>query len=291
LNDFALRSKGSNSVALTRGAVGIEMMRAAFLGHAFSPHRHDTYGIGLTTLGVQAFGYRGETRQSICGQAFVLHPDEVHDGRAGDARGFGYRIAYIEPSLILAASDGRGLPFVRLPVVDDPRFRQAIEGVLSAGDCLGDEVAVTCAIAELTDVLWLVADPPHRPETRLRLAALYAARDALLASRGERMSMAELEKISDLSRWELARQFRRAFGVGPYRFHLMRRLEQARQRLTAGAQLIDAALECGFSDQAHFTRHFRGAYGMSPGRWRSMAHADSRKGGLKFNGSAPSAVR
>jgi AraC-like DNA-binding protein len=277
LNDCAFRSKGSNSVALGRGAAGIEMMRAAFLGHAFSPHRHDTYGIGLTTLGVQAFGYRGETRQSVCGQAFVLYPDEVHDGRAGDARGFGYRIAYIEPSLILAASDGRGLPFVRVPVVDDPRFRQAIARVLSAGDCLGDEVAATCVIAELTDALWQVADPPRRPETRLRLAGLYAARDALLASRGERMSMAELEKISDLGRWELARQFRRAFGVSPYRFHLMRRLEQARGRLTAGSRLTDVALECGFSDQAHLTRHFRGAYGMSPGRWRSLARADSAK--------------
>src|SRR6516162_4459529 len=102
LKDCAGRSKRPSFVAATRVAPGIEVMRAAFFGHAFSSHRHDTYGIGLTTLGVQAFGYRGEMQWSACGHAFVLHPDELHDGRAGDERGFGYRIAYIEPSLVLA---------------------------------------------------------------------------------------------------------------------------------------------------------------------------------------------
>ena len=262
------------SVALTRPAPGIEIMRAAFRGHAFSAHRHDTYGIGRTTLGVQAFSYRGETRQSVCGHAFVLHPDEMHDGRAGDAGEFGYRIAYIEPSLVLAASDGRGLPFVRVPVVVDPHFKRAVEGILSAGNDLGDEVAAMCAIAELTDALWQVADAPRTRETRLRLAGLYAVRDALLASKAERMSAAKLETISQLSRWELARQFRRAFGVSPYRFQVMRRLEQAREYLEAGSPLAETAVDCGFSDQAHFTRHFRNAYGISPGRWRSLQHAD-----------------
>jgi AraC-like DNA-binding protein len=270
LKDCALQSKGSSFVVATRAAPGIETMRAVFLGHAFSSHRHDTYGIGLTALGVQTFKYRGETRQSVCGRAFVLHPDEVHDGRAGDARGFGYRIAYIEPSLILAASHGRGLPFVRVPVVDDPRLTQAVDGILSAADDLSDEVAATCAISALTDALWQVAGSRCASDKRLRLASLHMARDALLASNGEPMSMAELEKISNLSRWELARQFRRAFGVSPYRFHLMRRLEQARRRLAAGSRLADAAFECGFSDQAHFTRQFRSAYGMSPGRWRCL---------------------
>jgi AraC-like DNA-binding protein len=249
-------------------------MRAAFRGKAFSAHRHDTYGIGLTTLGVQAFSYRGETRQSTSGHAFVLHPDEMHDGRAGDARAFAYRIAHIAPSLILAASEGRGLPFVGTPVVDDPAFKRAVEGILSAGSDLGGEIAVTSVVAELTDALWQVAGAPRRPDRPLRLAGLYAARDALLACEGERMSSSRLERISQLSRWELARQFRRAFGVSPYRFQLMRRLEHARELLAAGSPLAETAVDCGFSDQAHFTRHFRNAYGMSPGRWRSLQRRD-----------------
>ena len=67
-------------------------MEAFFFGHGFDPHRHDTYAIGYTLRGVQAFRYRGASRRSTPGDVFVLHPDETHDGRAGSEEGFRYRI-------------------------------------------------------------------------------------------------------------------------------------------------------------------------------------------------------
>ena len=69
-----------------------ERIEAFFSGVGFDPHRHDTYAIGTTLAGVQAFRYRGAARRSLPGQVFVLHPDETHDGRAGTAQGFRYRI-------------------------------------------------------------------------------------------------------------------------------------------------------------------------------------------------------
>lgn len=272
MKDCAVKPDLSDSMVVRRAAPGIETMRATFTREAFSAHRHDTYGIGFTTRGVQAFRYRGEMRRSSFGQAFVLHPDELHDGHAGDEGGFAYRIAYVEPSLIFAASEGRGLPFIAAPVVDELGFRRAVEGILSPAD----ENEATFGVAELTEALWQAAGAPRPQEPHLRLGGLNAVREALLAS-SERISMIDLEKIGGLSRWELARQFRRVFGVSPYRFHLMRRLEEARRRLGAGSSLAHAAIETGFSDQAHFSRHFRAAYGMSPGRWRLLATSASSR--------------
>jgi AraC-like DNA-binding protein len=83
--------------------------------------------------------------------------------------------------------------------------------------------------------------------------------------------MEELETASGLSRWELARQFRAAYGVGPHRFHLLRRLGIARSLLAEGEPLADIALRCGFADQAHLTRQFKSAFGLSPGRWRGLS--------------------
>jgi len=83
---------------------------------AFEPHRHDTYTISLTLSGVQTFRYRGARRVSLPGQVVVLHPDEIHDGAAGTADGFGYRALYLAPELVHDALDGAGLPFVSEPV-------------------------------------------------------------------------------------------------------------------------------------------------------------------------------
>jgi hypothetical protein len=91
-------------------------MAARFPGGGFSPHRHVTYGIGVTTECVQTFRYRGAQRVCLPGQMHVLHPDETHDGAAATSAGFGYRIVYIDPDLIREALNGRVLPFVPEPV-------------------------------------------------------------------------------------------------------------------------------------------------------------------------------
>ena len=74
----------------------------------------------MTLAGVQLFDYRGSTVHSHLGRAITVHPDEVHDGRAG-AIGFRYRIAYIEPRLIQAAlgDKPRPLPFAGAGTTDD----------------------------------------------------------------------------------------------------------------------------------------------------------------------------
>src|ERR1700677_4412671 len=103
---------------------GVELFQARLRGRPFSRHRHDVYAIGVTEEGVQAFDYRGTVERSLPGQVFVLHPDELHDGRADGPGLFGYRQIYISPDRIASAPpaiNGRAgpLPFAP-PVTDDP---------------------------------------------------------------------------------------------------------------------------------------------------------------------------
>jgi AraC-like DNA-binding protein len=82
--------------------------------------------------------------------------------------------------------------------------------------------------------------------------------------------MAELEKTAGLDRWTLARQFRAAFGTSPSRFRIMRQLDQVRRLLRDGASLAEASGAAGFADQSHMSRHFKRAYGLTPGAWVSV---------------------
>jgi len=69
-----------------------------------------------------------------------------------------------------------------------------------------------------------------------------------------------------LSPAHFARAFKETMGVAPHRYLLHLRLERARRLLDAGdATLSGVAQRAGFADQAHFTRHFKREYGVTPG--------------------------
>jgi AraC-like DNA-binding protein len=247
-------------------------MEACFRGHAFDPHRHDTYAIGFTMHGVQSFKYRGSMQHSVPGQVFVLHPDETHDGHAGTSTGFRYRLIYVDPSAIRDALGGTlPLPFVRETVSDNRALAAAIRTALGDLDLTLEDLHSDQIIQDLADAL-AAADrslaqrtlsAPHRH-------AAAKARDYLDANVQNVVGSAELEAVTGLSRYALARHFRACLGTSPYRYLIMRRLDRARSLIRHGTPLVDAALSSGFSDQSHMTRHFHKAHGMSPGRWATL---------------------
>jgi AraC-like DNA-binding protein len=252
----------------------VELFRAWFAGEAYQKHRHDTYAIGLTDRGVQVFDYRGAVQVSTPGRVVVLHPDESHDGRAGTRDGFGYRIVYVEPSRIsdaLRALCGRPypLPFVREPVSMNALLAQTIRRAFQAPL---EALAVDSLTTDLAEGLLAGEGRSGQPapSRRIDAAAVERARRFLDAERTRVVHSTELEAITGLTRYDLARQFKLVLGTSPYRYLLMRRLELARQRIHRERPLADVACEAGFADQAHFTRAFKSAFGLTPARYRAL---------------------
>lgn len=254
-------------IAIAKGCEGIERLEASFRGRAFSPHRHDSYAIGITLAGVQTFHYRGEARHCLPGQCHILHPDEIHDGAAGTDEGFAYRILYIDPCLVQDALGGRSLPFVRNPIVDlAARQNNALFAIWEMEREI-DDIGRTEIVAAVADILLAASSDAAIASTALRLPGLLRVRSLIAARPADRHPVGELERVADLDRWSLARQFRTAFGTSPSRFRTLRQLNSVRRLVISGSGLADAALQAGFADQSHMSRQFKRAYGLTPARW------------------------
>jgi transcriptional regulator GlxA family with amidase domain len=85
-----------------------------------------------------------------------------------------------------------------------------------------------------------------------------------------KLSVTDLASESRLSPKHFTRAFRHTFGMPPYRYLLLRRVERAKKLLLLNQlSLAEVALRCGFAGQSHFNRIFAASTGRAPGAWRS----------------------
>ena len=150
--------------------------------------------------------------------------------------------------------------------------RKLSAAIISAFQGTREPLAIDSLIVQLAEGL-MEADPSCKqvPLPRhLDVAALKRARQYLDTQKTRVVHSLELEAVTGLTRYDLARQFRVMCGTSPYRYLLMRRLDFAREQLAQNRSLVEVAIEAGFADQAHFSRMFKATFGITPARYRAL---------------------
>lgn len=96
----------------------------------------------------------------------------------------------------------------------------------------------------------------------------FAIRTMQLGQEGP-ISIARIARLCGLSPSYFVRAFSNTVGIAPYAWFARQRVDRAKSLLTeTDMPLAQLALECGFSDQAHFTKSFAKVTGLTPARWR-----------------------
>lgn len=109
-------------------------------------------------------------------------------------------------------------------------------------------------------------------EARERRAPVQQLLTQIAASQG-RARLADLLQAIPLGQRQLERLFRYQVGLTPKQFSRVQRVALVRRQLQQGEPLLDTALTCGYSDQAHFIHDFKTVVGMTPGQYRLRAKA------------------
>jgi AraC family transcriptional regulator len=87
------------------------------------------------------------------------------------------------------------------------------------------------------------------------------------------LTLEQLAAVARLSPYHFARQFKRATGLPPHQYVILRRVERAKHLLQAGTglSLAEVAADAGFWDQSQFSSHFKRLVGVTPGQFRTPA--------------------
>ncbi len=253
---------------------GLEVLQATFVRHAYARHTHEHYALCLYDAGRADFECRGATHHLYAGSLAAINPDEVHDGRAGDAMGWTYRVIYPQPALLERVSSAlhgkaSGLPFFPT-AIHDPQISDAFHRLHAA-------LAEPSAPLERESLLWhalgvLVRNhadlrPPVAPNPPREPGAVQAVKQRLEDDPATQVSLEDLAGSVGLSVFQLVRAFRQATGLPPHAYQTLLRVNLARRLLRTGSSLADVALDSGFSDQNHLARHFKRVHGVTPGQY------------------------
>jgi AraC family transcriptional regulator len=85
----------------------------------------------------------------------------------------------------------------------------------------------------------------------------------------EEISLLALARLAKLSPYHFARAFRHSFGIPPHRYHMVRRMNQARDLLLQSAlPVTQIGARIGFRETSSFTRAYRKYAGVTPSEYR-----------------------
>lgn len=250
-------------------------------GRHFGRHWHATFGVGLLEDGAQRSASGRGAVEAFAGDLITTNPGEVHDGRplGGPARR--WRIAYVEPELFTSVAGDALAPGLELarPVLRDPAVKQALLQLLDrvqAWNAPGGRPcgasALACEEALVHTLGLLLARHASTPcAVNAAEAKLSPVRDLLADDLLQPPTLTALATVAGISKFQLLRRFKQAYGVTPYAWLQQQRTERARTLVARGTPLAAAAAAAGFADQSHMTRSFARQFGFTPGALRRAA--------------------
>ena len=192
---------------------------------------------------------------------------------------------YLDPGLVArVAAAAFDLDPARLTVppldgLDLPHLRAAmwaVDAELSAGGTGGrlaaESLANVLAVRLIRHVL-APRQPARGQDGTLPRVKLGAVVEYVEEHLDAGPTLEQMAAVARLSAYHFARQFKRATGLPPHQYVILRRVERARQLLQAGTDLslAEVAACAGFSDQSQFCHHFKRLVGVTPGQFRTPA--------------------
>jgi AraC family transcriptional regulator len=193
-------------------------------------------------------------------------------------------IIYLEPSLVARVAaesfefDSARTVMSPLHGLNAPELRSAmlaVDAELRTGGVGGPLLAESLATILCVHLIRHIRGQHPRPPAAgvISRRKLHMVIEYIMENLGGNPTLEQMAAVARLSPSHFARQFRAATGFAPHQYVITRRVERAQQLLRDEDELslAEVAFRTGFTDQSHFSLHFKRIVGVTPRQFRISA--------------------
>jgi AraC-like DNA-binding protein len=252
------------AVRFEREPGGVRTVAARGVRPEFIRHAHQSWVIGLAERGGRCMDMAGVLLEIPEGGVFVVPPDTPHACAPLGPPPHAHRAVCLpdETLRMLLDADTAPRPGTR------PRFPDGTSPWSTRAVAERERLkALKGAVGAVPGLAGVVRGRRGETEKNGRRAEVERAARYLAENARNNPTLDQAARYAGLSPFHLHRLFVFRFGIAPHAFVIRERLRLAIAALEAGEGPAGAAAWAGFTDQSHFTRHFRRAVGVTPGRF------------------------
>ncbi|MBS7845403.1 AraC family transcriptional regulator [Pseudomonas fluorescens] len=248
-----------------------ELSSTTCTGLTFARHSHDECVIGVNLLGEEKVWLDRREFAAGPGSITLYNPGQIQGGGAAEGAPWQFVSLYVTADQLAGDLGLAQVEFDRSLCVQPDlaqRLAMAVKGALSS-DARVRELHEEALLLLLGEVVGLSG--VRLPGTAATGKSLIGRAQELLAE--QLHQSVPLEQLGDelgLSKFHLLRTFQKETGLSPRQWAMQLRTRRAKGLLRNGVAASEVAHTLGFADQSHLNRHFRAAYGITPGRYQSV---------------------
>lgn len=239
---------------------GVTALSASFTDFKYKKHSHKEYAMGVTLRGIQQYNLEGSFQSSYKNGVMLFHPEQPHDGMAHDKSGIDYVMLYIEPALFLEILEKKSRILFSSPIVYNYRLEQQILKLSNAILREEDEAFCSELLLSLADRF---AETNLYESCRKDNTLIMKAKDMICCSTKGVLSLDDICKELDMSKFKFIRVFKTNTGISPYQYFLNYKVERAKKLIEKNKDVYSAVAECGFVDLTHLNKYFKSIYGIT----------------------------
>lgn len=237
--------------------------------HSYRDHLHEELSVGYIEKGETFLNVNGRDYCMKEHEAVIIYPFVSHKCQPVNIQNWGFTMIYIDSGFcgeILNGLDKKhSIGIKKLGHEEYVKIKKLAEFLKSKESSHNKEMELIGTLVEIFGA----CDLDIKLENDIKMDLI---RDYIKGHFLEEIQLKDIEKEFGINKFVLIRSFKNKYNTTPNAYQLQLRINYGKHLLKSCGDIVDIALKAGFYDQAHFTKEFKKAYGVTPLQYYSAVH-------------------